>query len=642
MKQNMHITYFKPEKQGVYPVNKGYLFAAESDSAEDCGLILYGKDKAKVKIPFSEEGKRGTLYGIRVEDEEGFFTEYNYYHGEQEVTDAYAGSIAGLERFGEITEKPRETRGVLTGAEFDWEGDKPPGTAYKDTVIYGLNVRGFTMHKSSGVRNKGTFEGVAEKTGYLKELGVTAIELMPAYEFDECLYAYPLPGALDSISEKHCGKINCWGYQPGFYFAPKASYAVEQPEISFKKMVRTLHKSGIEVMMQFYFPPELKPAFILEVIKYWVITYHIDGVRVCGFHIPYEMLAQDPVLKETKIRSASFPIEEIYEGKEPVHRNLVMDSYGFRSDMRRFLKGDENLIGQVLFYQKNNPPTNAVVNFMADYDGFSLYDSVSYERKHNEANGEDNRDGADNNFTWNCGAEGESRKKAVVSLRMQQMKNALALVFLSQGVPYLFSGDEFANTRFGNNNAYCQDNDVWYVKWKTNKFGEEIYSFTKELIAFRRQHRLLHMEKELKVMDSLGCGYPDISYHGTEAWRPDVGYSSRMAGIMLCGSYAEEQEEESVYIACNMHWLSHTLALPKLPKNRKWVLAFSTAPQKEDMFLPEENKVLAEGRSISVYLAKDTEPSDKIKKREKNTDNESMESFENRYTSQKTGAAGLL
>jgi glycogen operon protein len=319
-----------------------------------------------------------------------------------------------------------------------------------------------------------------------------------------------------------------------------------------------------------------------------------------------------------------------------------MDSYGFRSDMRRFLKGDENLIGQVLFYQKNNPPTNAVVNFMADYDGFSLYDSVSYERKHNEANGEDNRDGADNNFTWNCGAEGESRKKAVVSLRMQQMKNALALVFLSQGVPYLFSGDEFANTRFGNNNAYCQDNDVWYVKWKTNKFGEEIYSFTKELIAFRRQHRLLHMEKELKVMDSLGCGYPDISYHGTEAWRPDVGYSSRMAGIMLCGSYAEEQEEESVYIACNMHWLSHTLALPKLPKNRKWVLAFSTAPEKEDMFLPEENKVLAEGRSISVYLAKDTEPSDKIKKREKNTDNESMESFENRYTSQKTGAAGLL
>ena len=274
----------------------------------------------------------------------------------------------------------------------------------------------------------------------------------------------------------------------------------------------------------------------------------------------------------------------------------------------------------MIFDQRNNPRNCAVVNYLADYDGFSLYDMVSYDRKHNEANGEYNRDGTDHNYSWNCGFEGECRKKSVLDLRKKQIKNALAFLFLSQGVPYLFSGDEFGNTRYGNNNAYCQDNDTGYIKWKTGKLQDEILGFTKVLIRFRKEHSILHSQKELKILDTLGCGYPDISYHGTEAWRPDLSYISRMIGIMLCGNYAEKQDEPSIYIAYNMHWIEHELALPKLPKGEKFVpvlwseeimrpvsddsVGKNEAAEKEDSSGKKaENKIVIPGRSIAVYVS---------------------------------------
>lgn len=637
MKPNTHITYFKPQKQGVYPVNEGYLFSTEIESFNDCGLILYEENGNEMRIPFTREGKRGALYGVRVEEENFTFTAYNYYDGDRIYTDPYAREISGLETFGDFGNARRQTKGSLIPEEFDWEEDSPLKTPYNDTIIYGLNVRSFTMHKSSGVKHKGTFEGIVEKIHYLKKLGITAIELMPAYEFDECMYVSgSVPKTMEEAAKKctldnrTAERVNCWGYQQGFYFAPKASYSADRPAVSFKNMVKTMHRNGIEVIMQFYFPPEIRPSFILEVLKYWVVEYHIDGVRLCGFNIPLSMIAGDPLLKETKIRSVYFPVNEIYGNGRPVYRNLASDNGNFKNDMRRFLKGDENLINQVIFYQKNNPAANTVVNYLADYDGFSLYDNVSYERKHNEANGENNSDGTDNNFSWNCGAEGECRKKAVLELRMKQIKNGLTLVFLSQGVPYLFSGDEMANTRFGNNNAYCQDNETGWIKWKQNKFSGEILRFTTELIAFRKNHPVLHLEEELKAMDTIGCGYPDISYHGTEAWRPDTSYISRMLGIMLCGDYAKDAGDSCLYIAVNMHWEDHELALPKLPKGRKWTRMLTTVNEKQERNLSEENKIFIEGRSIDVYLstADQEEKRDRKKPKRKSSDvSKGMETF---------------
>ena len=586
METNWRVTCFRPTKQGVVCTKNSVSFAAESVADKECGVILYDKEGNCYRFPFQKEGRRGNLYGLKIDGEglNNYF--YNYYLGDRIVTDPYAWEIQGLEAWGE--KRGRKTRGFLGKRDFDWQGDEPLMIPLNESIFYGLNVRSFTMHKSSGVRNKGTFEGVAEKIPYFRELGITALELMPCYEYDECMEEQKKPAILplsaaeplkensrkeealeDQEGEKPI-RLNCWGFQEGFYFAPKAAYSAgRSPVTSFKRLVRKLHQNGIEVIMQFYFPPQIGQMYMLEVIKYWVMEYHIDGVRLNGFHIPLRLIAEDAVLKNTKIWCSYVPGEELPVILNPSFKNFVTDNGNFRYDMRRFLKGDEGRINQALYYQRRNPKEHGVVNYMADYDGFSLYDSVCYERKHNEANGEDNRDGAEVNETWNCGAEGESRKKGIDQLRQRQIKNALSFVLLSQGVPFLFGGDEFACSRFGNNNSYCQDNETGWVKWRKTGFAKEILAYTKFLIRLRKSNGILHMKEELLVMDSIGCGYPDISYHGIEAWRPDLSYLSRIVGVLLCGKYSPEKGE-SFYIACNMHWESHELALPKLSKSKKW------------------------------------------------------------------------
>ena len=586
METNWRVTCFRPTKQGVVCTKNSVSFAAESVADKECGVVLYDKEGNCYRFPFQKEGRRGNLYGLKIEGEGLNHCFYNYYLGDRIVTDPYAWEIQGLEAWGE--KRGRKTRGFLGKRDFDWQGDEPLMIPLNESIFYGLNVRSFTMHKSSGVRNKGTFEGVAEKIPYFRELGITALELMPCYEYDECMEEQKKPAILplsaaeplkensrkeealeDQEGEKPI-RLNCWGFQEGFYFAPKAAYSAgRSPVTSFKRLVRKLHQNGIEVIMQFYFPPQIGQMYMLEVIKYWVMEYHIDGVRLNGFHIPLRLIAEDAVLKNTKIWCSYVPGEELPVILNPSFKNFVTDNGNFRYDMRRFLKGDEGLINQALYYQRRNPKEHGVVNYMADYDGFSLYDSVCYERKHNEANGEDNRDGAEVNETWNCGAEGESRKKGIDQLRQRQIKNALSFVLLSQGVPFLFGGDEFACSRFGNNNSYCQDNETGWVKWRKTGFAKEILAYTKFLIRLRKSNGILHMKEELLVMDSIGCGYPDISYHGIEAWRPDLSYLSRIVGVLLCGKYSPEKGE-SFYIACNMHWESHELALPKLSKSKKW------------------------------------------------------------------------
>ena len=586
METNWRVTCFRPTKQGVVCTKNSVSFAAESVADKECGVVLYDKEGNCYRFPFQKEGRRGNLYGLKIEGEGLNNCFYNYYLGDRIVTDPYAWEIQGLEAWGE--KRGRKTRGFLGKRDFDWQGDEPLMIPLNESIFYGLNVRSFTMHKSSGVRNKGTFEGVAEKIPYFRELGITALELMPCYEYDECMEEQKKPAILplsaaeplkensrkeealeDQEGEKPI-RLNCWGFQEGFYFAPKAAYSAgRSPVTSFKRLVRKLHQNGIEVIMQFYFPPQIGQMYMLEVIKYWVMEYHIDGVRLNGFHIPLRLIAEDAVLKNTKIWCSYVPGEELPVILNPSIKNFVTDNGNFRYDMRRFLKGDEGLINQALYYQRRNPKEHGVVNYMADYDGFSLYDSVCYERKHNEANGEDNRDGAEVNETWNCGAEGESRKKGIDQLRQRQIKNALSFVLLSQGVPFLFGGDEFACSRFGNNNSYCQDNETGWVKWRKTGFAKEILAYTKFLIRLRKSNGILHMKEELLVMDSIGCGYPDISYHGIEAWRPDLSYLSRIVGVLLCGKYSPEKGE-SFYIACNMHWESHELALPKLSKSKKW------------------------------------------------------------------------
>ena len=269
MEANWRVTYFKPDRQGEFFGGTSVRFAANMLTEEEGGVILYDQNGRELRFPFSPEGKRGTLYGLEIKGGGLENYTYNFYMGKQVMTSPYAREICGLEKWGECQGGKRRTKGRLACHDFDWQGDEPLMIPLKDSILYGLNVRAFTMHKSSGVRRRGTFEGIVEKIPYLKKLGITAVVLMPCYEYDECMLPEKshIPALLPKTPSVEKGvvpepensqlRLNCWGFQKGFYFAPKASYSAQKsPVKSFKNLVRELHKNGIEIMMQFYFPSE--------------------------------------------------------------------------------------------------------------------------------------------------------------------------------------------------------------------------------------------------------------------------------------------------------------------------------------------------------------------------------------------------
>lgn len=432
-----------------------------------------------------------------------------------------------------------------------------------------------------------------EKIPYLKELGINSIELMPAYEFEECEWdttdisiKKKIEYQVKHIDEKlpsgteplKAEKVNCWGYKEAFYFAPKMSYAASgNPCEEFRRMVRMLHKNGIEIIMQFYFPDHIKQGYILEIIKYWVLVYQIDGVHLKGSRLPMTLVATEPLLANTKIMCEDFYLHEIYPNEFiPANKTLGYYRDDFMNDIRRYLKGDQDTIKSFRYHMRNIHPKCGVINYITNYYGFTLNDLVSYEQKHNELNGENNTDGTNYNFSWNCGAEGPSRKKTVMQLRHKQMKNALSFLFTAQGTPLLFAGDEFGNSQDGNNNCYCQDNATGWVDWKGLTRNQDIFEYIKELIAFRKSHSILHLNERLTALDRYGYGCPDLSYHGEEAWKAQLeNNNNRHIGIMYCGK-SDNGEGDYIYIAYNMHWNSHRFALPSIA-NHTWVSRFSTA-----------------------------------------------------------------
>ena len=617
---SLAVTYFKPYQPGIERTVSGFRFAlVNKKNGCESGILLYDDKKQEQRIPLSEKGRKGELFGVEIRGEDLNQLTYNFYNGDEVYTDPYVQGVAGLEQFGDKSSKERMTYGVLKKQDFDWEEDTNPEIPFEDTILYGIHVRAFTKHKSSNVAHPGTFEGIVEKIPYLKQLGITAVELMPCYEFDEAkikpLYSdhreqeETKQKEEEGKKEVQDGRLNCWGFQKGFYFAPKASYSAKAPEISFKTMVRELHKAGIEVMMHFYFPEDISQGFMVQVLKFWTMEYHVDGFRINGFHLPVRMLLEEPVLKRSKLWLPYLPEEDLSCLEEDSFKHVAVDNGNFRNDIRRFLKGDEGLVNDFIRYQRRNPKEYAVMNAVCDYDGFSLMDLVSYDRKHNEANGENNADGTDYNYSWNCGVEGTTRKKNVLSLRKKQIKNVIAFLMLSQGTPFLFSGDEFGNSRLGNNNAYCQDNRIGWVNWKNEGRYEEYTEFVRELLQFRKEHPILFSEKPFQMSDYKRTGYPDLSYHSSEAWIGDVKGNARAVGMMYSESYAgkENAEETFLYIGYNFYMGLQVFALPKLPKGKHWYQIMDTSqtcPFFEEPRLLKNNSYEAFGQTISILVGR--------------------------------------
>jgi len=616
----------KPYPLGAHMEHGGVRFSFVSKSAS-CGILLYDRTSGKLlqKIPFSQEDRIGNVYCKMIQEINPEQITYLFFEGDRLVPDERARAFPGKVVYGKERKEEGLRAGFLSG-DFDWGQDRFPRLPYSQMIVYGIHVRGFTRHSSSQVKNRGTFAGLAEKIPYLKEIGITTIELQPAYEFMEIptkeerqrsLPTSAVPGELGLSDEK---KLNYWGYKKGYYYMPKASYAAfDDPAAEFKTLVRTLHANRMELVMQFYFPEEVKRSEIAEILRFWVIEYHVDGFHLLGEKLPVNLLAMDDMMADTKLWYDQFDFNEVYRRNEqPLYPHLAEYNDAWYYCMRRFLKGDGNLLGDVLYHMRHIPEKAGCIHYLTNYYGFTLADLVSYDHKHNEANGEDNRDGNDYNCSWNCGEEGATRRQRVRRLREKQMKNAMCMVLLSQSTPLIFMGDEFGNSQKGNNNPYCQDNVVTWLDWSGREKNAELFAFWKMLVEFRKKHPILRPRQELRLMDYIICGYPDLSYHGQNAWSPQTEGNFRSIGIMFCGKYAKEDgrgEDDFLYLALNMHWESHELALPRLPKNVRWEMAFSTDAENEEKTGTESGilkfRRRIPPRSIVMYISVPDQDTDK-------------------------------
>lgn len=558
------------------------------------------------------------------------------------LSDPYAKAIGGRDKWLDPPNwdniYPHRSR--LVFEDFDWETDMPLETPIEDLVVYEAHVRGFTRHESSGVKNKGTFAGVREKIPYLIDLGINCLELMPIYEFDEYEHSKinPETGEL-LINYWGYSTLNFFAPKSGYAATGKYGMQVDELKTLIKDLHKngievlldvvfnhtaegdhrgpTISFKGIDNNTYYMLTPEgyyfnfsgtgntlncnhpVVRSMVLDCLRYWASEYHIDGFRfdlaaILGraqdgspLNNPplLESLAYDPVLAKCKLIAEAWDAGGLYQvGSFPAYGRWAEWNGKYRDTIRRLLKGEDGLIGELSQRLQGSPDlyftrgTAAGINFITCHDGFTLYDLFSYNEKHNEANGENNNDGNNDNFSWNCGWEGETGDTGINILRHRQIKNALSILMVSQGIPMILMGDEMGRTKYGNNNTYCHDNDLNWLNWNLVDTNSDIYYFARHIINFRRNHPVFRNRDHFRNTDYKGTGYPDISFHGTQAWNADWSSSSRVLAIMLDGGHAKNghAKDDTVYIAINMHWEALPFELPQLPEDKSWYVSVNT------------------------------------------------------------------
>ncbi|HMD87674.1 MAG TPA: glycogen debranching protein GlgX [Anaerolineaceae bacterium] len=594
------------------------------------------------------------------------------------LLDPYAKAISGRDIWGKPPNWDNifAHRSLLVYDDFDWDKDRPLEIPMEDMVIYEMHVRSFTRHPSSGVKFPGTFAGIRQKIPYLKELGVNCIELMPIYEFDEFENSRTSPVTGETLMN-YWGYSTVGFFAPksGLAATGKMGMQVDEMKTLVKELHRNgievfldvvfnhtaegnengpyISFKGIDNKTYYMLTPEgyyfnfsgtgntlncnnpVVRNIVLDCLRYWAAEYHIDGFRFdlasilgrdpLGYPLSnpplLESLAFDPILAKCKLIAEAWDAGGLYQvGSFPAYGRWAEWNGKFRDGIRNFLRGEPGKVGDVAQRIQGSPdlyasrgPT-ASINFITCHDGFTLYDLVAYNDKHNEANGEGNQDGSNDNNSWNCGWEGPSTDPAVNALRLRQMKNAAAMLLVSQGVPMILMGDEITRTQKGNNNTYCQDNELNWLDWDLVNSQAELLRFFQNLIRFRLAHPVLRNRWHLINQDRIGSGYPDISWHGTQAWNPDWSSSSRVLAFMLDGKHARggTLEDNSIYVGMNMHWDRLWFELPRLPEGKNWhVLANTGAPAPEDIWetgceprLDQQDGISLGGRSVVVLVSK--------------------------------------
>lgn len=551
------------------------------------------------------------------------------FNGENVLLDPYSRAVTGQRKWGEKPEggKDFEYRARVVKSSFDWGNIKQLEQPFEDLVIYETHVRGYTKDKSSGVSAPGTFAGLKDKIPYLKDLGINAVELMPIFEFDEMesarvvdgvqLYNYWgyntvsffAPNTSYAFNEEHnhegdelkslikALKENGIEVILDVVFNHTAEGNEMGPCFSFKGIDNNVYYmltpdahyynfSGCGNVMNCNHP--VVRSFIIDCLRHWAIEYRVDGFRFDLASILgrdqngapmanppiLESLAFDPVLGKMKLIAEAWDAGGLYQvGSFPSWNRWAEWNGRYRDDMRSFLKGDDGMAGNAItritgsrdLYSPERRGHKASVNFMTCHDGFTLYDLYSYNEKHNEKNGWNNTDGDNNGHSWNCGAEGETDDPNVNGLRRRLIKNAFAALLCSRGPAMFFAGDEFCNTQFGNNNAYCQDNIISWLDWSRLEEFKEIHDFVRHMIQFRKEHPILR-----KMTKPSSCQFPEISVHNGTPFNASTDYKTKLIGIMYAGRNEEDTEDDIVFYCMNAYWEPLVMQLPVLPNGKHW------------------------------------------------------------------------
>lgn len=551
------------------------------------------------------------------------------FNEENVLLDPYSRAVTGQRKWGEKPEggKDFEYRARVVKSSFDWGNIKQLEQPFEDLVIYEIHVRGYTKDKSSGVSAPGTFAGLKDKIPYLKDLGINAVELMPIFEFDEMesarvvdgvqLYNYWgyntvsffAPNTSYAFNEEHnhegdelkslikALKENGIEVILDVVFNHTAEGNEMGPCFSFKGIDNNVYYmltpdahyynfSGCGNVMNCNHP--VVRNFIIDCLRHWAIEYRVDGFRFDLASILgrdqngapmanppiLESLAFDPVLGKMKLIAEAWDAGGLYQvGSFPSWNRWAEWNGRYRDDMRSFLKGDDGMAGNAItritgsrdLYSPESRGHKASVNFMTCHDGFTLYDLYSYNEKHNEKNGWNNTDGDNNGHSWNCGAEGETDDPNVNGLRRRLIKNAFAALLCSRGSAMFFAGDEFCNTQFGNNNAYCQDNIISWLDWSRLEEFKEIHDFVRHMIQFRKEHPILR-----KMTKPSSCQFPEISVHNGTPFNASTDYKTKLIGIMYAGRNEEDTEDDIVFYCMNAYWEPLVMQLPVLPNGKHW------------------------------------------------------------------------
>lgn len=609
-------------------------------------MIVFDIDYENIEYGYRMDGKYNP--------KEGF-----WFDKDKILGDPYAKSVSGRSVWGKEPDwnDCYQHRSRIMFDDFDWQGDRPLEIPMNDLIIYEAHVRSFTRHESSGVKYKGTFAGLVEKIDYLKQLGINCIELLPIFEFDEFENSRVIEG---KKLYNYWGYSTVAFFAPKAGYAASGRFGMEADEfknlvkVFHKNGIEIIldvvfnHTAegneygpyisyrGIDNKTYYLLTPDgyyynfsgcgntlncnnaVVRNCILDCLRYWVSEYHIDGFRFDLASILsrdqngapmtspplLEVLAHDAILSKAKLIAEAWDAGGLYQvGSFPSWGRWAEWNGKYRDSVRKFIKGEGMAAGELIKRIEgskdmyHNRSSNASINFITCHDGFTLYDLVSYNDKHNYDNGENNNDGGNDNYSWNCGWEGETDDYGINYLRKKQIKNAITILLLSRGIPMLLSGDEFCNTQFGNNNAYCQDNDISWLNWEKFNENKDIFEFFKKLIAFRKNNPVLknpNFETGYNM-----TGYPEMSWHSQKAWRVEHPEDTLTIAVMFVqeGEKYSKDYDTFIYVAMNMHWEMHGFELPKLPRDKKWYILVNTDCDTGNDIYDEENAVLIENQN---------------------------------------------